>query len=1184
MALEDILANIRNQSLAQTADDRTVNRIGPVQLNRPKNLTALDRKYADPGYQQAISQLPEPVRQAIQQTDLRRIDRGQSPVNAENSIKAGVAAMTGQQVTPVQDRRDSWTSIPANAVGDLAQIVKSLPQLPGALVGEVKDVADGFADDKAEMAAQGKTGLAATLSLPGIRMIPGTFAASNALSDRQSFIEDPLLNVLDVLPIAGKIAKGTKVVKAETLARAGSTKITGEAVKPVRPLKVLATRTLDEAGDVVPNRLGQVIERGMDTKPMQAISDTFGQQARQTSRIGVMAEQGAERRAVMPKDTDIVGTTFREFQSLRDPEKIQAKYGITPERADEIGLVGRVDRNQLGPLPENESRFVADWDRANETLAQYIADTHGELVKVGDEWFDKRDGNRLTRSQDLVAKKITAVVGDTGYGGKQRGIMDDLDALADVDPRWTAIRDLVDQRDFSGASRSMEDLIAGTKKVNQLKWYNNAAVPINDQRMFTIRRTLNEAKGAATAYQRLRKTINPARFDELINERAGKTWLDSLEEKGVLTDRGRAEEFLQGGAIDQIRNLVREGDEVTPEKWAREWAKHRAGVRNTWEKLKEAGEDPIYMSRVTERRANRIGVARFDGTARGLSTARARVSDVSPSLNSPAISVTNQAWDIIQREGAAEMTRQIQSDFGRSQQALLDEFTPLAMAELDRRGLGIESLSVVRDDLIKTRWTPFDPGSMMPFQGSAGPLGEQKWIPRQVGETLKKANSEGLSKLRALNDPVTRLWRISLLPLSPRWHLYNIVGGSVMMSAEVGPQAFRHIGQAREILKAVKEGGELPRWVPRELERNIGLIGKEEAALALKRGASASRWWQESTIGKAGRGFVQKSFDLNSYFDDLYKTMSYLEGESQALSRFKKAGMEDDVARGLAAEEGINAARKVLQDTAAMTPFERSVLRQIFPFYSWLSHLMRFVFNYPADHPWRTAIVASGSRIVMEDMGDGASTDMLDILSWGERDEQGRQKSVNVRGLNPFSDAANLFTLAGWLGSTNPLFQTATQALGFDAMQGGIDLYPQMSYSPETGKMVVDTGNPIKNFAVNSLPQLGALVRYAGQDPEFNKLMREDPETAQRILFSGVGIPGSYKRYSREQDLVGNELKRQEAASDSTSTAYKTGNLDALEPFLGKEAVEALKKARESGAIDDYLPSNSPTTQLPGAA
>jgi hypothetical protein len=180
--------------------------------------------------------------------------------------------------------------------------------------------------------------------------------------------------------------------------------------------------------------------------------------------------------------------------------------------------------------------------------------------------------------------------------------------------------------------------------------------------------------------------------------------------------------------------------------------------------------------------------------------------------------------------------------------------------------------------------------------------------------------------------------------------------------------------------------------------------------------------------------------------------------------------------------------------------------------------------------------------------------------------------------MNPFSDSANLFTLAGWLGSTNPLFQTATQALGFDPSQGGIDLYPNISYSPETGKMVVDTGNPIQNMAVNSIPQLGALFRYMGQDKDFNKLMREDPEAAQRMLFSGIGVPGAYKRYSLEGGLVKNELKRQEAASTSTSTAYKTGDLDALEPFLGADAVEALKKARADGSIDDYLPSNTPTT------
>lgn len=1155
MALEDVLASIRGQQLATTDDNRVVDRLGPVQKNRPRNITALQNKYADPDYQQAVAQLPEPVRNAIQATDMKRLDRGQSPVNAENSVKAGIAAMTGQAVTPVQDRRDSWTSIPTNAVGDLAQIVKSLPQLPGALVGEVGDITDGFADDRAELEKQGKTGLAQTLSLPGIRMIPGTFAASNLLSDRQSFIEDPLLNVLDVLPVAGKLAKGTKVVKAATKA-ADVAAAEGTLVKPVRPLKTLATRTVDDAGDVVPNRLGQLIDKGMETKPAMAISETFGQQARQTSRTGVLNEQGAEQRAMRPKDDDIVGQTYREFSDLRDPDKIGERYGITPERADEIGVMATREPQMLAGLPENEARFVKDWDAANETLAQYISDTHGDLVKVNGEWFDKRDGGRLTRSADLMAKKVGAISGDVEFGGKNRGIMDDLDALAEVDGRWREIRDMADSGDVVGAS----------KRVNQIQKYNGQAVPLNDRRMVTIRRTLNEAKMATTAYGRLRKTINPARFDELINARAGKAYLDDLEQKGILQDRGAAERFLQGGVLDQIPGFD-----------AREWSKHRSGIRNTWEQLKAAGEDPIYMSRVSTARANRIGIARFDGTNRGLVTARARVSDVSPSLNSPAISVTNQAWDIIQREGAADMARQIQTDFGRTQQSILDEFTPAALAHVERNGLPITELSRVRDELIKRRWMPFDPGSMMPFQGMAGPLGDQTWIPRQVGETLKKANSEGLSKLRGLNDPITRTWRIALLPLSPRWHLYNIIGGSVMMSAEVGPQAFRHIGQAREILKAVKEGGEMPRWVPRELERTIGLIGKEEASLALKRGSSAGRFFSESWAAKKAKGFVQGSFDLNSYFDDLYKTMSYLEGESQALSRFKKAGMSDETARALAAEEGINSARKVLQDTAAMTPFERSVLRQVFPFYSWLSHLMRFVFNYPADHPWRAAIVASGSRIVMEDFGDGASTDMLDILSWGEPNEKGERKSLNVRGINPFSDAANMFTLAGWLGSTNPLFQTATQALGFDAMQGGIDLYPQMSYSPETGKMVVDTGNPIKNMAVNSIPQLGALFRYAGQDEDFNKLMREDPETAQRILLSGIGVPGSYRRYSREGDMIGNELKRQEASSDASALAFKTGNLDALEPFLGAEAVEALKAAREDGSLDQYLPSNSPT-------
>lgn len=1176
MALEDVLERIRRQNLGTTEDNRVVDRgpSAPIQRNRPRNLTALENKWADPEFTTAVTQLPQPVIQAIRNTDLKRIDRGQTPVNAENSIKAGLAAMTGQAVTPVSDRRDSWTSIPANAVGDLAQIVKSLPQLPQALAGEVTDLADGFTDDRRELAEQGRTGLAATLSLPGIRMIPGTYFASNLLSNRQAFIEDPLLNALDVLPIASKAARGTKVVKAaEEAALADRINLAGTTrlQRPVRPLATVATRKLDAAGNVVPNRLGDLMDRGWSTKAGTALKETFGKDARDVSRTGVIAEQTAERRAFFPAEDDMVGQQFKKWHDLNDPENLAREYNLTPERATEIGAAARVDRNLLTNLPENEARFIADWDATNETLARYM-ESKGELVRVGGEWFTKQDGRRLLRSQEVMGKKFAEVFGDLEVGGKNPGIMADIDALAAVDPRWARIRDLIDGRDLNAAASEMTNLIEGTKKVNRLRWYNNAAVPLSDQRMFAIRRTLNEAKGMATAYDRLRKNMNPARYDELINDIAGKQYIESLYNRSVIPDMEAAQKFLETGMIDQI---TRDLDPVAREAAAREWGKIRGQVRRTWETLKANGQDPVFMGRVTEARARRIGVARFDGTNRSMATARKRISDVSPSLNSPSIALTNQAWDIIQSEGARQMADDITSDFGRPQQQLLDEFTP--MAEEVARRQGRSDVSAVRQDLISRQWMPFDPGSMMPFAGVASPLGEQVWIPRAVGETLKRMNSEGLSKMRAFSDPVTRLWRVALLPLSPRWHLYNIIGGAVMMSSEVGPQAVRHLSDARAILKANAEGTPLPRHIPRELQRQLGMIGREEAELALKQGASLSRWWNESLVGKAGRGFVQKSFDLNSTFDDAYKVMSYLEGEAQALKRFQKAGVDENTARLMAQEEGIKVARKVLQDVGGMTPFERSVLRQIFPFYSWLSHLMRFVVNYPMDHPWRAAIVAAGSRIAMEDMGDGASTDMLDIISWGERDEQGRQRGLNVRGLNPFSDAANLFTLAGWLGSTNPLFQTATQALGFDPQQGGIDLYPQVSYSPETGKMVVDSGNPVTNFAINSLPQLGALYRYAGMDEDFNKLMREDPETAQRILFSGVGIPGSYRRYSREEDMIGNELKRQEAASNATTVALRTGNLDALEPFFGPEGVAALKAARESGDLDQFLPSTTPT-------
>jgi len=257
-----------------------------------------------------------------------------------------------------------------------------------------------------------------------------------------------------------------------------------------------------------------------------------------------------------------------------------------------------------------------------------------------------------------------------------------------------------------------------------------------------------------------------------------------------------------------------------------------------------------------------------------------------------------------------------------------------------------------------------------------------------------------------------------------------------------------------------------------------------------------------------------------------------------------------------------------------MTPFERSVMRQVIPFYGWLSHLVRFVTSYPADHPWRTAILANASQVVMEDLGSGANLDQLDAMYFGGPNESGERSSINIGSLNPFTDVGNLFSLAGWMGSTNPLFQTAAQALGIDTSTGMGDLYPNKRYDPETGRMIQDTGNPLRNLMFNTLPQAQIASAFLGIDPEFAKLQHNDPEAAERRLWSAAGLPMGVvpKAKNPATAYIKNERARSEAEDDALSKALKSGNLNALDAWPNLRPLKPLLlEALKSGQLDEYI-------------
>lgn len=1140
-----------------------------------------DGSGGNPDFMAVVERFNPQVAKAVQGYDLDRVRKGQMPLTDKNAVRALVAADTKEAVTEAPDR--SVLDVPGNAVEDLKTIVKSLPHIPGALVGEARDLMDGTNDNYKRMDEQGiDNPIARFLNLPGVRLVPGSYVASNVLEgNAEELLQHPLMAALDVLPYASKLAKGTKVVAAAEQAREASV-LAGQYAPKVRPIPTVLTRTLDEAGNITPTRLGELVHSAGRSRWMAPLKDAFGKTAREVTRDVALHENFANTRMAVPAPDDVLGRIGHEVADIStDDAALMERYGITRQREAELGKVaGRGSLDEFDALPDNEKQFLTDMRDRSDRLAEYLLQQDNpQIGRYGNEVYPIKRARLLERLDLGLHNATVEFMGGekvlrNGAYREVKGVYNDLTRLAAADDRWGVIKDLVDQGELAEASKRLnmmkrkapEGPIAETYRRYITGAPADSGVTkaniLNDQTVARVQSRLRALNSAQQTYDTVVARSTPARYDEIVKHISSEQMIEKLASKGVISSVDDARRWVQEGVLDQIPGYVK-----------KDWDRNTSDVARTWQALKAEGIDPTFQHRVSVQRANDIGKIRFDGSVPSLQQAKSRINDWSPSVQSPSLTLSHQAMDVIRHEVGARLAEDVGQKWARPGQEIRDEFMPRAveMAARDPR----VSVASALDELVRREWRKYTPETIFPFAGhmSGVPL-DDMWIPRDVASVLEQASKEGFTKLRTYSNPITRVWRVSLLPLSPRWHLYNILGGAVMTGAEVGPGAFRNAKQAFEIASAAKNGESLARFnLPDELTRTMGAIGHPEAELAFKRGIVA-RQLADSNLWQKGKGFVRKSYDLNSWWDDAYKAMSYLEGEKQAVARFKKAGVTDAEARILAQRDGIDAARRVLQDAASMTPFERSIMRQVVPFYGWLSHLVRFVTSYPADHPWRTAIMANAAQVVMEDMGSGANLSQLDSMFLGSPDENGEQASINIGSINPFKDVGNMFSLAGWLGNTNPLFQTAAEALGLDTSTGMADMYPNTKYDPTTGRMVQDTGNPLRNLVFNTLPQAQIASAFLGVDPEFQRRKHDDPEAAERQLWSAAGIPMGLvpKQKNELTQYVKNEVQRQKAKKEALSAALKSGDLNALDewPELA-ELKPVLLVALRSGALDSNI-------------
>lgn len=765
---------------------------------------------------------------------------------------------------------------------------------------------------------------------------------------------------------------------------------------------------------------------------------------------------------------------------------------------------------------------------------------------------------------------------------------------------WKAVRDDLQTRILASSA---------TSKLDQVGWSDAAAAK------------------AAKQVRKVEVAKMPGRFAEPVRKTAATSFIDDAR-AAVAGDADALSRLklnsLSHAEADAIVQAVNDHTlfklkDVDPTLLST-YSNYYRDAKKSWMDMRAQGVDPFFIHNVTPAQAKSMRNAFVLDYVKSLSAAKDKGASIerAPSSANLVLSVTHDAFELLQRDASETFVRTLGESLAIPMSDALRQFEPRAQAIAARTG---RNYNEVLMSLTEKHFSPFDPTpkGMKKRAGMTTTFADTKFvIPREAAANLDKLMAEPGALSQMMQVPM-KLFRTSILPLSPRWHLNNVAGGAILVSVKAGPSAFRH---TREAWRMAREGTlERIPGAPAQGEAISRMAWGDETMAGILKGspemrlASVQSYFGGRAAGKtlnnvanqlgdrgitwiskatdAGGNVVQHSYKVNQMFDDFYRSLAYLSGEQKAL------------AKGMTATEaqraGVAMARDILQNWDRMTPIERGIVRSVFPFYSWASHVIRFSTRYVADHPLRLSVAARLADHEYNDHLSGVPQRLRDMLFLGDVND-GQVTGISVSGTNPFRDLANYPALVGFLtgqeggnmnavtGQINPVMGAAMESIGIDPAFGA-DLYPELEYDPTTGGLRVATKAFPMSLATNILPHLNSVTAIAGWNADFKRLAITNPDAAARQLQSSIGLPILSKTVDMDQEQIKAEITRYRQQQDERSSALKSGDLSRLGrwPALRElqaraESLTPTQRARmtpvtaaKSPGLWDLLPALVPT-------
>lgn len=451
--------------------------------------------------------------------------------------------------------------------------------------------------------------------------------------------------------------------------------------------------------------------------------------------------------------------------------------------------------------------------------------------------------------------------------------------------------------------------------------------------------------------------------------------------------------------------------------------------------------------------------------------------------------------------------------------------------------------------------------------------GDEWMIPKGVADGFERLMQGNRLPYPGPLKAARRVWKVTVLT-GPR-HFVHVAVGSLMMEVLAEPGA---------VLDLLRQPVQLYQWArsgitPPEIEAEIGKAKLADLGDFRKGNYEeridefmdfSDRIWQYKTGGVMGRMIGQKWAGSKTREAIVSGTQKLNNFENAISDMYRASVLLHELRNNATNEKAMAKVNKIFIDVDNLTPFERSTIRNVFPFWTFTKHILRYVLTYPSDHPLRASILSHLAQQIEEDQASGDPARLAKLFFLGEPDSSGKVMSVDFANANPFRSMASIFSMQGFFQGLAPELQLGLKAgFGFDPMTGLPTFRPHLTYDAYSGTNKAAT-EPLSvfDFVGAFIPQADIIDHYMMFTDTMKQLKKSNPEAYSRSLFQAINAPFILAPINIYDVRAKSAAAQYVDASQAVNDAMRTGN---TEPLLKFVAVPFEGQLYDSEQVANYI-------------